>query len=349
MGKEGITKKDTKKITKKRGRKKKVDTEKVLKEMIDDSEVEFINDDEMKVNSESGVTLVSEEFVDEIPDLPSVIEEEDLSADIEEITDSELILPIDLQKKDLIQELRMKVESIKKNQFDVARHLYFIDINEIYKSHGYKNIGEFLKSGIAGSYRTARYLLTIHHWLVEDVKEQETIERIKELGWSKVSVLMESKALTKLDEAGFQRLIDFGLENSQRDLVKEVRQSVNALEYKLEGAKEDYNQEADVTDRAVDKDEKVKKIYQFYADQYEVVSRAINLVKSQTKNELDSYNLTMICQQFLVDNDLSDNPKDNALKWAEDFESRTPYRVVVVDEDEEPIYGGDLLEEDESE
>lgn len=249
----------------------------------------------------------------------------------------ERYLPPELEQMDLrkkVIDLRREVDN---GSFEIGKILYFIKANEEHKEWGFETFADYVNSEEAGQKRRVRYLVELHEWFEKDIKDKPRIEAIKALGWSKAIQVKKAIADTEDREEAVDNWVDRAGELSLKKLTDTVKE---------ETAKSAPTGETDHT-KPVNADETHKMTFSLYNEQYESVIRALDVAKKDSNSEVPSQNLSLICQQFLMDADMGKNFEESRMKWLPKLEERFKIKLVAVDSDtDEVIYGQELLDGD---
>lgn len=85
--------------------------------------------------------------------------------------------------------------------------------------------------------------------------------------------------------------------------------------------------------------------FAFPADLRDIVDAALKRAAELSNSSSPSHNMGIICQDFLATNPFGKPDQDQVLRFLAKFEKLLNVRLVVIDEDDDPIYGMSHLEE----
>lgn len=94
----------------------------------------------------------------------------------------------------------------------------------------------------------------------------------------------------------------------------------------------------------------IPKSFAFYPDQYELVDAALKRAEELSNFPLSksggpSHNLSIVCQDFVASNLFGKPDQDQIIRFLAKYEKLLNVRIVIIDEDDDPIYGMSHLEE----
>jgi hypothetical protein len=239
-----------------------------------------------------------------------------------------------------------------------------------FKEWGYSTIGDFAETELNLNRRKAEYLRAIWYRLEVELEDMDPKikSRIVSLGWSKVRELI--KVLTLKNASKWADV-------AEKCNYQDLQTSVHKFQDKAKTAKvaketgEKYvtpspakiskgdlptafemqppqNDEEPVEDDDLDNvpevSESTYKGFKFYKDQWEIVSAALARAKELSNSQVDSHNLSVICQDFLATNLFGKPGPDQMIRFLAKYEKLFNVRLVVIDQDDDPVYGVTHLE-----
>lgn len=259
-----------------------------------------------------------------------------VTVEVQENKEEAELLPADLKGQDIrktVVDLRNQVDCA---HFELARIVYFIKINELYKDWGYETFTDYARSGEAGQERRVHYFVELHHWLTNDIKDKKRIEGIKKLGWSKAKELIR---LPQKDMQTLDKWVDVASDLSLKKLTEAVANEIKT-------SKNDGEVESCEGEEQVKKEEVKNVTIKLYPEQYEIYTRALETVKKESCSDVQSHNLILILQDYLMNVDIGRDFKQTRVKFLAKAEERLNCKIVGIDKDNEEIFfGKELLEE----
>jgi hypothetical protein len=298
----------------------------------------------------------------EDPKSLTAVTSDQLAVSIHEASSNEKDLseffPKDLQESDLRNKVTELVNEIENKCFEIGRILYYIEENSLYKEWGYNSLSGYLESGEIKSQRTCYYLVNIHRWFVEDIKDRDLIEDLKKIGWTKDKEILacwnEKKKKNFTEEELRQELPNW-IKLAQELPVKKLNEQLTGKAQEKKTKKVlatdgteveiEIKEEKDSTETPKDNDYKEVRTFSFYAEQWETVNRALSFAGKEARSDKPSHLLTLICQSFLNDIDLAEDYASARINILRRVESQLKVKLVAIEEkNEEIIYGQELLE-----
>jgi hypothetical protein len=247
---------------------------------------------------------------------------------------------------------------------------------------GYPSIGDFAESELGIKRRKAEYLRAI--WYRLEVEMSDMDPKVKAdvvaLGWSKVRELI--KVLTIKNA---EKWIDIAKNSNYGDLCASVRKYRDKLEsahaakdlgekyvapvptkvtapqpkgadlptaFKPVLVDGDHDSEESVADlepvktlTSADGEKLYPKHFALPADQLELLNAALKRAAELSNSAVPSHNLGIVCQDFLATNMFGKADQDQLLRFMAKYEQIFNVRIVVIDQDDDPIYGMSHLED----
>lgn len=264
----------------------------------------------------------------------------DLMNDFEDDEEDEDSVELSQVETPEARKVRVRIEELGKNIsesfFELASLIDRVHDEKLFKQWGHKKFADWAQAEFQMGRRKAYNLRKISEYFnktlkkeLPEAKHEEVVTTVKDIGWSKALELANENVITN-------------------DNVDEVLGA--AKEQTVEGLRSQCRNEfkANMTDEQKEKSDdtnnmkQVRKSFQLYLSQVEVVETAIEKAKAQMKEgATDSGALTNICADFDAANDsfsLSD-------KLAQ-LEQVNNIKIVAFDpKKSEVIYGIENLEE----
>lgn len=240
------------------------------------------------------------------------------------------------------------------------------------KVWGFKTIGDFAEAELNLNRRKAEYLRGIYYRLEVELEDMDPKikQRIVALGWSKVRELI--KVLTVKNA---EKWLNVAEQSNHPDLLASIQKYQDkakiAKEAKENGekyvtpspakiskgdlptafemqppptAKTSPEEDDDDLDNIPEVSQSTFKGFKFFKDQWEIVQAALARAKELSNSQVDSHNLSVICQDFLATNLFGKPGPDQVIRFMAKYEKLLNVRIVVIDQDDDPIYGVTHLE-----
>lgn len=249
--------------------------------------------------------------------------------------------PQDLEELEIRKTIVDLRNNIDVTRFELGRVLYYTKANNLHSEWGYTNWANYLDSGEAGRPRTARYLTDLHAWFEEDIKDKETIDKIKAVGWSKAKEIM---SIVKESKEPLDAWIKEAHELSLKKLAQLVKDKKTELF--LEGKGEGTGEGTGEGEDGETKEDKTTKLsFNVYAEDYKIIKAALALMDKEIKGGSEGTAISYICQQFINDALVAKDRGELVKSVLPSLEDRFDGKIVFVDgPTEEVIYGQELLD-----
>lgn len=181
-----------------------------------------------------------------------------------------------LTKSKALAEADRLFTTVETNYFEMGGVLGAILTNSWFD--GYESFGAFVSEKYGFKERKARYLINSYDTLV---KNQIPWDKVKDMGWTKLSVLAESEILTA--------------ENVDEWVTKATTMSVAELRILINEIK---NPSVDGVKSSTTSDS-VSLKFKVHSDQVETIQSALSKAKAEVSTEHDNVALEMICAGYL--------------------------------------------------
>lgn len=249
-----------------------------------------------------------------------------------------------------------------------------------YKTWGYKTIGEFAEKELNIQRRKAEYLRGIWYRMEVELSDMDpqVKQRLVDLGWAKLRELVKvitmktaSKWADTAEKCNYQMLCATiqkyqddvraaqeakgkGESYSTPKITKENESQYAGIPSEVGASWGSGGSSAPVSDTA-EPDEELDNIpvapktsaknFVFFPDQLEIVEAALKRAAELSNSSYNSHNLTVICQDFLATNLFGKPGEEQMIRFLTKYEELFNVRLVVIDKDDDPIYGITHLEE----
>ena len=240
----------------------------------------------------------------------------------------------------------------------------------VYMLWGYKSFRDYAEQELGLHYKKAERLRLIWYRLEVELAELDSglKSRLVNLGWSKVRELCRPGLLTMRNAKGWiekaenmnyqsveasvraslDRQEDAEIEAAVRADGDPVEKS-NKLSYQK--TKEEKEEEAIEESMGPGKwgkdagEQLFSKTFAFYPDQLETVKAALKRAGELTDKPSQGHNLSLICLDFLSNNDFTKASEEQKLRYIAKLEKLIGYKLVVVEpKTKEVLYGLATLE-----
>jgi hypothetical protein len=217
---------------------------------------------------------------------------------------------IEKYDKQRVKQVRRDILTLKNNiessYFELAKLLYEVYENEYFKEWGFEDFEEYCHKELEFGERKGRYLVSVwYHLVIKNEFEDKELEKLKDIGWTKVRALIRVVNKDNLDEWVKQAT---SMTAEELDLrTKQIVLEQTAGE-EVEG-------------------EIVKEMKRFTCvlvdDQIKVVEKAFEIAEKIAKSDKRGHLLSLICLDFLStrvgeDHTLA-NFLNNVLQKLEDY------------------------------
>ena len=185
---------------------------------------------------------------------------------------------LNITREEALDQIPNLIGSIDFTYFRLGGILSQVQNNGWYSASGYETFRDFVKGEYNMEYRKARYLMAIYVSLVES---GVSWEKIKHLGWTKVSLL--SPILNNVNVDSWVKIAEAATVLQLAEAVKLGKGTVAGINAKIEPPT---NPVTTVT-------------FRVHADQKEVIMSALSKMKADISTEFDSVALETICLSSL--------------------------------------------------
>ncbi len=241
-----------------------------------------------------------------------------------------------------------------------------------FKEWGYSTIGDFAENELNLNKRKAEYLRGIYYRLEVELEEMDpkVKSKIIALGWSKVRELIKvltvknaEKWLSVAEKSNHPDLLTSV--QKYQDKAKTAKAAKEAGEkyvtpspakiskgdlptaFEMQPPKSEEEEPAvedDDLDNVPEVTTSVYKNFKLFKEQQEIVEAALARAQELSGSNVPSHNLSVICQDFLATNLFGKPGPDQAIRFLAKYEKLLNVRIVVIDQDDDPIYGVTHLE-----
>ena len=203
------------------------------------------------------------------------------------------------------------LKNMENSFFDLSEALWIVSFYRLHKDWGFKKLDEYLDANKIGR-RTARYLISIWWWFgIAMYDHPEVLQKVKGLGWTKVSMLVGIVDHTNVDEWA-----------TKADALN-VKQLARLIkEYKGEDT---------------EKDAMTRMMFVLAEEQAELVNRALELAGKAADSNKKGHLISLICMDYLNTNTNS-SKKDPAQILAA-MEVTMNIKILAV-RDDKIVYDG---------
>lgn len=133
------------------------------------------------------------------------------------------------ETEQLREKIKVLTQSISRGYYDLSSLVYKVNKEKLYKTWGYSEFSEWANIELGFQKRKAYYLVQFQDYCEKDLKEilppteyKETLDQLKEVGWTKALEIAKSKILNK-DNA--KQL----LEEAKDDQIDELVDKINII------------------------------------------------------------------------------------------------------------------------
>jgi len=217
---------------------------------------------------------------------------------------------IEKYDKQRVKQVRRDILTLKNNiessYFELAKLLYEVYENEYFKEWGFEDFEEYCHKELEFGERKGRYLVSVwYHLVIKNEFEDKELEKLKDIGWTKVRALIRVVNKDNLDEW--------------------VKQATSMTAEKLDLKTKQIVLEQTASEEV--EGEIVKEMKRFTCvlvdDQIKVVEKAFEIAGKIAKSDKRGHLLSLICLDFLStrageDHTLA-NFLNNVLQKLEDY------------------------------
>jgi len=264
---------------------------------------------------------------------------------------------------ELREEIKQYVQRIESTYWDLARGLYDvydglpggyrsllrgqgsrIERKEMFKKWGYDNFGDYCEKEAGIRKRTGENLRYAYFWFaIEQNLPEETIRSLCTIGRSKMYQL-----------AGFATAdnitlwIDKAHESTHEELRAAIKKHRIAIAEKTDTDEPDQSAKiggGEEEDENLPKPEQFHKFATSLADsQWEVWQAALEQAKKTSQSDKIGHNLTMICQDYLNNNDFCGDSRKNREAAIKKQEHLLNCILIALDNDgTRPFYNAEIM------
>lgn len=226
----------------------------------------------------------------------------------------------------------------------------------VYRVWGYESFSEYAEKELHLKKRKAEYLRNIFYRLEVELAgmPEETKQEIVSLGWTKVRELV--KVLTLRNAAEWA---ERSKNCTYPELVAAIQEYKTEVELSRAKALAELNNVGNTADSPPVEEHlfadqvavpEVKKQFpenfMLYAEQKMNVSQALARAKELSGSDIKSYNLDLICMDFLATNDFTKSSSDQKARYLAKMESILGLKIVAIDpSSRDLVYGHKNLAE----
>lgn len=281
-----------------------------------------------------------------------MIEEGVVEAVKEVVETGKEVVEVDAAVVVVDEELRKRmqriVNMIEDAFVELGEGLYKINVSGVYVSWGYKSFDEYLRKELAYSERRGKYLIAIHKYFAEDLKDPELLNEMKSIGWTKLK-----ETIHVCDRKNKDDIKKLAEENNAETFAKIMKslfarraEVKDVTTGEIDMSKEDFKKTAD------DAKEKAEKegFWTFkFSDksQKDNVTEAIEIAGKISRSEVASNNLSLICLEFISNNaemaKKSVKEEDVLSLHLSKIEKELDIKLVAMKKDGTVIHGKELL------
>lgn len=219
----------------------------------------------------------------------------------------------------------------------------------LFEKWGYKSFGDYCENEVGLRKRTAENLrYAYYYFAIQQEMPDSVIDQLVSIGRSKVYLLagMATKSsialwLEKASELTFEEL------RKAVQAAKAVGAAKNVDNEELDSSEPSGGSSAPTDDgpKHLPKPEESKPIqFGLYPNQEEVWKAALERAQGLTGSEKFGFNLEMICQDFLANNNFSNVKEKDRSAYLAKMERRLGVLIIAVDPNTgKPVHGRDLL------
>ena len=278
----------------------------------------------------------------------------------------------DVTEEDLLRaeaELREEVKDLRKRinftYWDLGRVLYDVydgvpggyralmkgrgsrsERQDLFTKWGYKSFGDYCQREVGLRTRTGENLRYAYYWFAIDQKiDQKVIDQLIPLGRSRI-YLLAGVATAKNVGKWIERAKGLTHEDLKK-LIKTAKSVANAMNPEAgESPGETMAENGGDDDvKKLPKPEGWHNISASLADaQWDIFQQAIERSKGMSGSDKLGNNITLICQDFLANNDFGQTPDGDKSSYLSKLETMLGVHLIAVDPSSgRPIHGTDLL------
>lgn len=282
--------------------------------------------------------------------------------------------------KKLRAEAKELVESLETGYMNLAKILFTVfdtpvdgdrQKKPIYTLWGFDTFRDYAEQELNLHYKKAESLRFIWYRIEIELDGMNPLvkKRLLALGWSKVRELCRIIKLsnveawvTKAETMNYQTVEAAVRKARERqegeEVAREIRKQGDPIKKsnQLVGKYEDSDESAppeqesardswDVADKDPREEPLYSKNFKFYPDQLETVRLAIDRAKELSGSERPGHNFSLICLDFLANNDFTKASEEQKLRYVAKLEKLIGYKFIVVDSSStDVLYGLATLE-----
>jgi len=197
---------------------------------------------------------------------------------------------VPIEKTTFRKELRLKVlearDQVERSRWDLAERLFKVRDETVYNRWGYNNFEQYMRVEVRMTERTGNWLVDMYNTFVNELEiENEILDQLKALGWTKAACLARLKREKILNKGNILSWINKAKDMSVMDLNNKVRGTIQ----KKSGGD--------------DQIEPMKnKTFRLAPDQLEIVENAIQMASVMLESEKPGHCISMVCQDFVATN-----------------------------------------------
>lgn len=199
---------------------------------------------------------------------------------------------------------------------------------EIFKKWGFKSFEEYAEKDLGLRKRTAQNIRYAYYWFeIQEKLPGKVLIELKKIGRSSVYIL-----------AGFARKdsIALWIEKAKNCTFEELKKSITAAKAVKAGKNvdsEEVNQFSgpETTASKIEPEEQRTFQTSLYVDQDKVVQAALSRAKGLSKSDKNGHNLTLICEDFLSNNEFGKDPKKDIAAYLSKQERLIGLKLIAID------------------
>jgi hypothetical protein len=230
------------------------------------------------------------------------------------------------------QAVRDLRDNVEQKYWELGERMQEVYRGDMYRDWGFDSWKEYVDEELGFGMRKARYLVQLHEWF--GTLPSSIQKWVRELGWTKARLLMG--CVTKENAAEWRKRVEGKTVSQIEDMLKLDRQG------------DDEN--SDDGEGVAKKPEKAaKRSFMLFPEQDDMVKQALDKAKELAESDKDGHALTLICQEYLATN-TNTFAKEDFLKNMERILGLKIVALKINENGEDDIiYGGDYMEDDEGE
>jgi hypothetical protein len=231
---------------------------------------------------------------------------------------------------DLREKIKVLTKAIDDTYWEVCELLYCVNRDAEYRAWGFATFKEYVEQDLGFTIRKAEYLINIWKKIVIELGggDKKYLNKIKQIGWTKLKDIINYLTKDNVDE---------WKEKAKGMSVREL------IEYKKETEQKEITDKLARAERGekVDMDKLHTLNFKLYSDQYKTVLDACEMAGKVAKSDQRGHCLTMICQDYLMTNDLQEDRRANLMSHFKKFEAMAEVEIIAKDKSTgETIYNG---------